>query len=72
MKTEILDSILETKHAMHLQREARRDNIFFTFRRFDGVMYYCVVKTWYRNPDSALKHIQMLQANIAPSTEVRS
>lgn len=67
-----IDSIQEHKRAMHLKIEAAKDNIPVYFIRVAGVMNYRVIKTWYKTFEGALNNVQSLQAQIAPSSEVRS
>lgn len=66
------DRILQFKQAMHLRAEAARDNIQVTIRVTDGDLFLGIGKSWYRTTEGALRAIQALQSQIAPSSEVRS
>ena len=57
---------------LSLKKWANEDNIFVDFGRQNGVMFYRVIKTMCYSFETALAHVRSLQAQLAPSEEVRS
>lgn len=66
------DTIDNYKKYSHILVEARRDNIQFEMRVFNGQRYFRAGKYWYESEEAARHAIRALQEQIAPSEEVRS
>lgn len=65
------DELIVNKEITHLTHEASKDNIFVDVKRFDGVLHYKVIKTWYSTFEGALAAVKFEQSLLAPSCEVR-
>lgn len=58
--------------AKNLKEEAHKDNIDVHLLKTGGSLYYRIGKATYSTYQGALNHVHFLQAQIAPSVEVRS